>query len=144
MVCLGNICRSPLAQGILEEKIRINDLDWEVDSCGTGSWHIGHPPDKRSVKVAKDNGLDISNQRARQLSSTDFEKFDLILAMDAQNYQDIKTKGGSIADDKVKLILNYLFPGENRGVPDPYFDGGFDQVYHLLDKVSDKIIDSFR
>jgi protein-tyrosine phosphatase len=144
MVCLGNICRSPLAQGILEEKAKLKGLNWQIDSCGTGSWHIGHPPDQRSVNVAQQNGLDISNQRARQLSLEDFDRFDLILAMDSQNYQDILKKGGETSSEKIEIILNYLYPGENRSVPDPYFGGGFEEVYRLLDNVCDKIIETYK
>lgn len=144
MVCLGNICRSPLAQGILEAKVESEGLEWEIDSCGTGSWHEGDPPDHRSIKVASENGLDISNQRARQLAMTDFDHFDLILAMDSQNYQDILKKGGNKASEKVEIILNYLYPGENRSVPDPYFGGGFEKVYDLLNHACDKILESYR
>ncbi|MCB0619215.1 MAG: low molecular weight phosphotyrosine protein phosphatase, partial [Saprospiraceae bacterium] len=83
MVCLGNICRSPLAEGILKEKIKENGLPWEVDSAGTGSWHVGEPPDPRSVAVARAHGIDILDQRARQFRPADFRQFDLIFAMDA-------------------------------------------------------------
>jgi protein-tyrosine phosphatase len=144
MVCLGNICRSPLAQGILEEKVKSKGLDWEVDSCGTGSWHVGGPPDQRSVNIGIKNGMDISNQKARQLSLEDFDQFDLILAMDSQNYQDILKKGGKKYSNKVEIILNYLHPGENRSVPDPYFGGGFDKVFDLLDLACDKVIERYQ
>lgn len=144
MVCLGNICRSPLAQGILEAKVQNLGFDWEIDSCGTGSWHIGESPDKRSIKVASENGLDITEQRARQLSNEDFDRFDLILAMDSQNYRDILDKGGAGISDKVEIILNYLHPGENRSVPDPYLGGGFEHVYDLLDKACEKIIETYK
>lgn len=134
MVCLGNICRSPLAEGILSNMLKEKKGDWIVDSAGTGSWHIGEPPHQGSIKVAKKHGIDISNQRARQFSHEDFAKFDLILAMDSNNYNDITSLTTSEEDkDKVKLILNYLYPGKNMAVPDPYFTGGFDNVYSLLE-----------
>ena len=89
MVCLGNICRSPLAHGIMQDRIDMHHLPWEVDSAGTGGWHAGEAPDFRSVLEAKKHGLDISKQRARKITSGDFELFDLILTMDAQNYNDV-------------------------------------------------------
>jgi protein-tyrosine phosphatase len=128
----------------LEEKVRSRGLDWEVDSCGTGSWHVGGPPDQRSVDIGTKNGLDISNQKARQLSLEDFDHFDLILAMDSQNYQDILKKGGKKYANKVEIILNYLHPEENRSVPDPYFGGGFDIVFDLLDLACDKVIERYQ
>jgi len=141
MVCLGNICRSPLAQGILEFKVAQNRLNWVIDSAGTSRWHLGENPDPRSVSTAKRNGIDISHQKARQIDQNDFRNFDLILAMDISNYKDIlRIANQGDAVDKVKLVLNYSFPGENRTVPDPYFDGGFDHVFQLLDDACEKII----
>ncbi|MGB6083480.1 low molecular weight protein-tyrosine-phosphatase [Moheibacter sp.] len=133
MVCLGNICRSPLAEGILRSKL--NDK-FTIDSAGTGPWHIGKSPDKRSVSVAEKYGIDISTQRARQFSAADFDKFDLIFVMDESNYSDVLAHAKN--DDerkKVRLIL------ENRDVPDPYFgeDDGFEEVYRLLEEAADKI-----
>jgi protein-tyrosine phosphatase len=90
MVCLGNICRSPLAQGILEHKLKERNLDWKVDSAGTGGWHSGEKPDKRSISIAKKYGIDISKQQARKLNGYDLENFDILYAMDASNLQDIK------------------------------------------------------
>jgi protein-tyrosine phosphatase len=142
MVCLGNICRSPLAQGILESKVAELGLAWEVDSAGTSSWHIGEGPDKRSVATAKNHGIDISNQKARQFTIEDFSSFDLILAMDSSNYQDIIASSLDKAHESmVKLILNYSWPNENRAVPDPYWDGNFEKVYALLDTACDKLIE---
>lgn len=100
MVCLGNICRSPLAQGILERKVAAQGLDWEIDSAGTGSWHIGEQPDPRSVYTAGQHGLDISAQRARQFGRQDLKDFDLILAMDQSNYRDILRLAQSPAEAK--------------------------------------------
>jgi protein-tyrosine phosphatase len=144
MVCLGNICRSPLAEGIVKNKARSFDLDWEVDSAGTSNWHSGEMPDKRSIEVAAKNGIDITDQRSRIITKKDIQYFDLILAMDSSNYNNIlelcKTKEER---NKVDLFLNYSFPGENRAVPDPYFDGGFDHVFHLLEHAGDRLIKSY-
>ena len=143
MVCLGNICRSPLAEGILKDKLRERGLNWAVDSAGTGFWHIGEPPDPRSVSTARKYGLDISRQRARQLQSQDLEAFDLVLAMDRSNYDDIlRLANTGQQKSKVEMILNYVDPGSNRNVPDPYWDDdGFDKVFHMLDEACERVID---
>ena len=140
MVCLGNICRSPLAHGIMKNKIKSNNLDWEVDSCGTGSWHIGELPDKRSIEVARKKGIDITDQRARQLSKNDFDAYDVILAMDTSNFNDLMRNAQQHHKDKIHMIMNFQYPGENRVVPDPYYDGGFEYVYDVLDSACDYII----
>lgn len=143
MVCLGNICRSPLAHGILEKEIGAQNLPWEVDSAGTSGWHNGLPPDIRSIEIAKKNGIDISQQISRLFTSNDFEAFDLILAMDSANYSNILKKSRNEEDEaKVKLILNYTFPGENRAVPDPYYEGGFDKVFEMIEKAIIQMIES--
>lgn len=144
MVCLGNICRSPLAEGILTHKIKTLNLTWEVDSAGTSGWHNGEPPDERSIAKAKEYGIDISHQVSRQINRSDLEYFDLILVMDSSNYQNVK----SICDNerqyhKIKLILNYVYPDENRAVPDPYYDNSFEQTYQLLDEAIDQIIKDY-
>ena len=143
MVCLGNICRSPLAEGILKRKLEDRGLDWTVDSAGTGFWHIGEPPDPRSVSTARKYGLDISRQRARQIEPSDLDNFDLILAMDSSNYQDIlRLANSGQQENKVEMILNYINPGANDNVPDPYWnDDGFDQVFHMLDEACERVID---
>ena len=143
MVCLGNICRSPLAEGILKNKLLERGLDWTVDSAGTGFWHIGEPPDPRSVSTAKKYGLDISRQRARQIRPADLKEYDLILAMDSSNYQDIlRLADNGRQKSKVEMILNYVDPGSNRNVPDPYWnDDGFDQVFRMLEEACDKVIE---
>lgn len=140
MVCLGNICRSPLAEGILASKLP--KKDFIVDSAGTGSWHIGHAPDKRSIAVAKKNGLIISNQRGRQFSTDDFDFFDYIYVMDNSNYDTvIELAKNQQQKDKVKMILDELFPNENVDVPDPYFGlaNGFNMVYEMLDEACEII-----
>jgi len=132
MVCLGNICRSPLAHGILEQMIEEHGLDWSVDSCGTSGFHNGELPDSRSIEVAKVNGLDITNQRSRKLISEDTSTFDLIIAMDQSNYNDIRKIATSSDYPKIRMLLNYSFPGENRKVPDPYYEGDFEGVYQMI------------
>lgn len=145
MVCLGNICRSPLAEGIMKHKISQFGLDWTVDSAGTGAWHKGESPDLRSIEVAKNHGLDISDQKARQFRDSDFKEFDLILAMDSSNYMDLITKS-EIEDEKskVNLIMNYKDAGMNENVPDPYWnDNGFIKVYNMLDIACQKVIEAY-
>jgi protein-tyrosine phosphatase len=145
MVCLGNICRSPLAEGIMQHLAEQNNLDWQVDSAGTGSWHVGEMPDDRSIAVALKNGIDISHQRARQFHFPDLEKFDLIFAMDSSNYQDIIRQANSEAEkEKVKLIMNEAVPGRNINVPDPYWDdNGFDKVFGMLYEACEKVIENY-
>ena len=140
MVCLGNICRSPLAQGILASKLPENKFT--VDSAGTGSWYVGHSPDDRSVAIAKKNKLNISNQKGRQFATTDFDTFDYIFVMDNSNYKDvIQLAQSSDQKEKVQLILNVLFPDENVDVPDPYYglSNGFKIVYDMLDEACEAI-----
>ncbi len=140
MVCLGNICRSPLAEGILASKLPKDSF--LVDSAGTGSWYVGSAPDDRSIAIAKKNGLNISNQKGRQFKTSDFDIFDYIYVMDNSNYDDVITLAKNQEQkDKVQLILNELFPSENVDIPDPYYGkpNGFDSVYEMLDQVSDVI-----
>ena len=140
MVCLGNICRSPLAEGLLAAKLPKDKFI--VDSAGTGNYHIGKQPDPRSVETARKKGLDISYQRARQFSYSDFENFDYIFAMDISNYDTIISLAKTEEQKKkVELILNHLFPDDNVDVPDPYFglQNGFDMVYEMLDETCDNL-----
>lgn len=137
MVCLGNICRSPLAEGILKSKINSNKIF--VDSAGTGNYHIDGLPDKRSIAVAKNHHLDITDQRCRQFQVADFDEFDFIYVMDNSNKSDILALARNENDKaKVRMILNEVFPNENVDVPDPYYGGefGFENVYKLLDEAS--------
>lgn len=146
MVCLGNICRSPLAEGILSHKIKANGLDASVDSAGTGHWHVGEPPDVRSIEIAKEKKVDITGQRARKFSTYDFELFDKIYVMDTQNKSDVLQYANSAEEEqKVKLIMEESDPGKNINVPDPYWDDdGFEQVYQMLDKATDVIIEKIK
>lgn len=135
MVCLGNICRSPLAEGLLKSKVDASRVF--VDSAGTGGWHAGETPDPRSMEVAKKYGLDISDQRARQFKITDLDTFDHIYVMDASNKRNVlKLASDTQQEIKVSLILEEIFPGENVDVPDPFYGGerGFEQVYEMLDE----------
>ena len=145
MVCLGNICRSPLAEGILQHKINENQLDWKVDSAGTGSWHVGNSPDPRSQEVGLKHGIDITRQRAMQFKAHHLDKFDLIFAMDSSNYQNIlKLATTPEQKEKVQLIMNMSEPGMNQGVPDPYWDdNGFENVYQMLNRACDAIIEKY-
>lgn len=139
MVCLGNICRSPLAEGILRSKL---NEEFHIDSAGTGNWHVGQGPDKRSVAVAQKYGIDISAQRARQFSVSDFDEFDLIYVMDESNFEDVISLAKSeIHKSKVKLILGEWEDLSDKNVPDPYFGGdeGFENVFKMLDEVSARI-----
>ena len=141
MVCLGNICRSPLAEGILKSKVNAEDIF--VDSAGTGDWHVGQLPDSRSIEIAKEHGIDLTNQRGRQFTQKDFLNFDLIFVMDSSNKENVLQLAQSDSEiNKVQLILDELFPFENVDVPDPYYGGeqGFESVYQMLDKACDEIV----
>ena len=132
MVCLGNICRSPLAEGILKSKTK----NLEVDSAGTAGYHIGKQPDIRSIDIAKKHDIDLTSQRARQFSTRDFDNFDKIYVMDNDNYSKIISLARNQEDmDKVDLILNEIYPKEYKSVPDPYYGGdeGFQNIYNLLE-----------
>jgi protein-tyrosine phosphatase len=135
MVCLGNICRSPLAEGILRSKLP--SPAFTIESAGTAHWHVGKKPDDRSIAVAKKNGVDISHQRGQQFTASFFDEFDYIFVMDQSNHEHvIELAQTSEHKQKVQLILNELFPGENVDVPDPYYGlaNGFTQVYQMLDQ----------
>ncbi len=142
MVCLGNICRSPLAEGIMNEKIRKYNLKAATDSAGTAAYHVGEIPDPRSIEVAQKNSIDITYQRARRFSREDFNRFDRIYAMDESNYYDLISMARNEEEkSKVEMILNVINPGENASVPDPYYGGtdGFDKVFAMLDNACEKI-----
>lgn len=147
MVCLGNICRSPMAEGILAKKIKQNNLSWMVESAGTAEYHVGQAPHHFSQKVSLLHGIDISQQKCRQFKSEDMTHFDLIYAMDQSNYATIRKMSGVNWDEqKVDLILNELYPSQNKEVPDPWYGGeaGFHEVFELLDKACDKIIKKYK
>ncbi|CAN5331973.1 low molecular weight protein-tyrosine-phosphatase [soil metagenome] len=146
MVCLGNICRSPLAHGILEAKIAQHGLPWTVDSAGTSGWHSGGCPDGRSMAVAKKYGLDISGQCSRQFRHYDFEAFDVIYVMDRSNLSNVLALAATAEERaKVKMILNEIYPGQNKEVPDPYYDdNGFEEVYDMLERACEAVVRRYK
>lgn len=148
MVCLGNICRSPLAEGVLQSLVESRALDWKVESAGTSNWHEGEPPHHRAIKTAKRHGIDISAQHSRPFVAEDMDRFDHIYVMDSQNYQDVKGIAGKLWNPaKVDLILNASLPGKNKSVPDPWFentDKAFEHVYDLLMDSCELIIEQLQ
>jgi protein-tyrosine phosphatase len=147
MVCLGNICRSPLADGLLKAKVEREGLNIEVDSAGTSGHHVGEAPDPRMRATAKSYGLSIDDLRSRQFTARDFEAFDIIYAMDASNYNNILALASTEEDKaKVHMILNEIHPGQNMAVPDPYYGGdqGFIDVYNLLDEATDVVLEKLK
>lgn len=146
MVCLGNICRSPLAEGILQQKAFNAGLNWSVESAGTNQYHIGEPPHPMSQKVAKLNGIDISKQRARRFVKEDMEIYDKIYALAEDVLHDIEwIAKHKFNQRKVDLLMNELYPGKNLDVPDPYYgdEPDFHEAYKMIDKVCDKIIEKY-
>lgn len=140
MVCLGNICRSPLAQGILQSKVNPNTVF--VDSAGTGGYHTNKPPDPRSIEVAHTYGINISKQRCRQFSRMDFEAFDIIYVMDKENYKNVLKMSRTKAEqNKVRLLLSEI-DGRDNEVPDPYYGGkdGFEKVFKMIDHACEHIV----
>ena len=143
MVCLGNICRSPLAEGILKNKVKKAGLNWEVDSAGTNGYHVGEPPHRYSQKVAKKRGIDISGQQCRSFSKSDFDQFDKIYVMSTDVLQQVKMLSKEKFDpSKVDLLLNECYPGENRDVPDPWYGGeaGYHPVYDMIEAACEAIV----
>lgn len=130
-VCLGNICRSPLAEAALREEARRLGIDVEIDSAGTGDWHVGHPPDPRAVAVARRNGVDISGLRARVVTPEDFRRFDHVVALDALNLAHLKRMRPSEATAQLSLLLDHVDGRRGEAVADPYYgeDMHFDQTW---------------
>ena len=144
MVCLGNICRSPLADGLLREKVKQLNLDVIVDSAGTSNHHVGQAPDSRMRSTSRLMGVNIDDLRARQFTKSDFKNFDLIFVMDKSNYANVISLTNSVEEkSKVHLMLNELHPNQDLEVPDPYFGGdqGFKEVYNLLDEATNALIE---
>ena len=147
MVCLGNICRSPMADGLLRKKVKEHELNVYVDSAGTANYHIGSAPDSRMIETARLRGTDIGTLKARQFKSSDFHDFDLIYVMDESNLNNVLKLSQSNSDNqKVKLILDEIHPNQKRHVPDPYYGtmNDFMAVYDLLDEVTQKIIEKIK
>ena len=145
-VCLGNICRSPLAEGILRQKALAAHLDWEVDSAGTNGYHTGEAPHHLSQKVARLNGIDISRQRARQFTPADFQRFDKIYAMAGDVVDNIRRISGRSYDpSKLSLLMNELHPGADEDVPDPWYgtEPGYHEVYKMISAAADRIIANY-
>jgi protein-tyrosine phosphatase len=143
MVCLGNICRSPLAEGVLQDKAFKAGLNWSVESAGTNGYHNGEAPHRLSQKVARLNGVDISHQRSRRLRPEDFDVYDKIYAMAEDVVDDMKRIAGKKYNaDKVELLMNEMYPGKNMDVPDPWYgtEPGYHEVYKMMDEAADAII----
>ena len=146
MVCLGNICRSPLAEGILQEKAFKAGLTWSIESAGTNHYCNGDAPHPLSQKVARQNGIDISKQRARKFRAEDIEAYDKIYALAEDVLDDIKRIAGKkFNSNKVDLLMNELYPGKNMEVPDPWYgpEPGYHEVFSLIDKVCDRIVEKY-
>ena len=146
MVCLGNICRSPIAEGLLRHKAAQRGLAWTVHSAGTNGYHTGEPPHRHSQQVCRAAGIDISAQRARDFSPADFEYYDHIYAMATDVYEDIRQIGGPGADmSKVSLLLNELEPGCDASVPDPWYGdaSGYQPVYDLIERACEAVLHHF-
>jgi len=146
MVCLGNICRSPLAEGVLKHKARQAGLNWQIESAGTNGYHVGEAPHRLSQKVALLNGINICDQKARQFEKADFDRYDKIYAMAEDVLDEIKSIAREkYAEEKVDLFLNELYPGENSSVPDPWYgpEPGYHEVYAMIDKTCDVIVSKY-
>ncbi len=141
-VCLGNICRSPMAEGLFRHVAKSHDVEVHVDSAGTGGWHIGDAPDPRGQATLRSRGIDISTQQARQVEDTDFDTFDLVVAMDRRNHDALSALAGPARASKVKLFLEFAPHLDETEVPDPYYGGedGFEHVYSLLHHASEGLI----
>jgi protein-tyrosine phosphatase len=146
VTCLGNICRSPLAEGILQHRAQQAGLDWEVESAGTNGYHIGEAPHPLSQKVARQNGVEIGGQRARKFSAADLQRFDKIYAMAGDVVDEMRRIAGRAWDpSKVELLMNESHPGQDEDVPDPYYGGeaGYHEVYKMIDEAAEKIIERY-
>lgn len=147
-VCLGNICRSPTAEIVFRHLLEREapELDITVDSAGIGAWHIGEPPDERSQAAALRRGFDMGALRARQIAGEDFERFDLILAMDLENLAELKRRAPARLRDRVRLFLDFVADGESDEVPDPYYGGqaGFERVLDLVEQASRGLLDHLK
>ncbi|WP_457390573.1 low molecular weight protein-tyrosine-phosphatase [Roseateles sp. P5_E1] len=144
--CMGNICRSPTAEGVMRAKLAAAGLDVEVDSAGTHGYHVGAPPDERSQEHALKRGYDLSRLRARKLVAEDFARFDLVLAMDADNLTHAERLCPPSQRPRLKLLMDYAPHAGNPQVPDPYYGGaaGFDEVLDLVEAACDGLVESLR
>lgn len=138
-VCLGNICRSPTAHAVLRAKVQ--GLEWQVNSAGTGGWHVGYPPDSRAVAEAEARGYPMADLRAERFTAADFDRFDLVLAMDRSNLRNIMALRPDCKGAKVALFLEHTL-GQRRDVPDPYYTGGFDEVFDMIERGADALVNA--
>ncbi len=141
-VCLGNICRSPLAEGLVIHHAKQQGIldRLEIDSAGTGAWHIGNPPDSRSIAVAEKHGVDISGQKARKIKQDDFDLYDYLFAMDKSNLADLRSLSPDEHHGKIRLFTHYGEGQKDQEVPDPYYDDGFDDVYAMIDHAAEQLV----
>lgn len=146
MVCLGNICRSPMAEGILQYKADMQNIKWQVESAGTANYHIGEEPHHLAQKVCRFNRIDISQHKGRQFVKEDMLHYDKIYVMDRSNYSDVKYISGHLFDEnKIELLLNELHPGEDRNIPDPWYgsEDGYHEVFEMIDMACNQIINKY-
>ncbi len=146
-VCIGNICRSPIAHGVMQNLVNKNSLDWEIDSAGTEAYHVGEPPHPDSIRVCKMNGIDISNQRARQFTAKDFAQYDIIYALATDVYKNIERQSKKPEQmEKVKLLLNEISPGTNKSVKDPWYGdySDYEDVFEEINEVCEMIVERYK
>jgi protein-tyrosine phosphatase len=147
-VCMGNICRSPTAEGVFRRVLQVHapDLQVEIDSAGTHDYHVGSAPDRRAVAAAARRGVDLSRLRARHVSDADFEHFDLILAMDEENLRELRLRAGPQYRERIRLIMDFAPSAVSRGIPDPYYGGpeGFENVLDLLEEAAQALLEHLR
>jgi protein-tyrosine phosphatase len=143
-VCMGNICRSPTAEGVFRRLVaeRAPHLQVEIDSAGTHDYHVGDPPDRRSIEAARRRGIDLSTLRARTVDPSDFARYDLILAMDDENLRELRQRAPAAHRSRIRLMMEYAPHAASRAVPDPYYGGaqGFEEVLDLLEEASDGLL----
>lgn len=145
-VCLGNICRSPMAEAIFRHKVKNAGLErhFFIDSAGTGDWHVGNRPHDGTITILNDHGIDSKGIFSRQITQSDLEEYDYILAMDHQNVQSIHLMFDSVPEDRIQLLLDYVPDMEDKNVPDPYITGNFDEVYQMIDRACERLLTQIR
>jgi protein-tyrosine phosphatase len=145
-VCMGNICRSPTAEGVFRQALHAHGGSIEIDSAGTHDYHVGEPPDRRAIAAAQRRGIDLSGLRARQVSDEDFARFDLVLAMDRDNLDLLQRRAPAQYQERIKLVMEFAPDAYTREVPDPYYGGakGFEEVLDLLEKAAQGLLREWR
>lgn len=143
-VCMGNICRSPMAEGVVRQVFKERGIVAELDSAGTIAFHVGEAPDYRARQEVRKHGIDISDLVARKFTKADFDRFDFIYAMDRNNYGDILMLAEQEQTDKVDMFMNIAQPGKNISVPDPYYNDGFPLVYDMIKKSAEALADKIQ